>query len=333
MSQPWINGLAVHHALDHLESTGGVDLRAIRSRLGLGDLERAFDAHAPFWAWLELLALGRARSNDPLFAMRAGVRAASYNVSPLSVLASTVWNGRDVVELLLRYWPCSTNTWTWEREDRLDGSVRLRVHEAEPGWADAVQFDLADIALESARYTGQPGIARLVLAGAPERPIASYLGLLGAEPVFHAGYYGLIYGPAECMDAVGAAPLPGVRRFIQPHLEALRRRCLGSLSWEQRVREALRVTQRPASTNSDAIARQLGVSRRSLDRHLAAAGWSFKRLQQERCRELALRWLNERPIKGIADDLGYGSARAFNRAFRRWMGTTPAAWRASTERF
>jgi AraC-like DNA-binding protein len=37
-------------------------------------------------------------------------------------------------------------------------------------------------------------------------------------------------------------------------------------------------------------------------------------------------------LQQIADDLGlvldYADAAAFTRAFRRWSGTTPAAWRA-----
>lgn len=34
------------------------------------------------------------------------------------------------------------------------------------------------------------------------------------------------------------------------------------------------------------------------------------------------------PIGQIATTLDYSEASAFNHAFRRWSGTTPAAWRA-----
>jgi AraC-like DNA-binding protein len=33
-------------------------------------------------------------------------------------------------------------------------------------------------------------------------------------------------------------------------------------------------------------------------------------------------------VSQIADSLDYADASAFTRAFRRWSGTTPAAWRA-----
>jgi len=34
----------------------------------------------------------------------------------------------------------------------------------------------------------------------------------------------------------------------------------------------------------------------------------------------------------IAELLDYAGASAFTRAFRRWSGTTPAAWRAESRR-
>jgi AraC-like DNA-binding protein len=33
------------------------------------------------------------------------------------------------------------------------------------------------------------------------------------------------------------------------------------------------------------------------------------------------------PIKQIADEVGFSSVQSFHRAFRRWSGQTPQAWR------
>jgi AraC-like DNA-binding protein len=37
----------------------------------------------------------------------------------------------------------------------------------------------------------------------------------------------------------------------------------------------------------------------------------------------------KQPLKQIADALGFSSVHSFHRAFRRWRGLTPSAWRDS----
>ena len=76
------------------------------------------------------------------------------------------------------------------------------------------------------------------------------------------------------------------------------------------------------------IGRRLGLSERSLHRRLRDEGTTLRRLLHALRRELAERYLHE----GVSIDetaflLGYSEASAFQRAFRRWTGWTPAAYR------
>jgi AraC-like DNA-binding protein len=69
-----------------------------------------------------------------------------------------------------------------------------------------------------------------------------------------------------------------------------------------------------------AVARQLGMSVRSLTRHLAQEGTSFGEILDRLRHRLALRYLEDRRIsvQQIAWLLGYSEIGAFNHAFKRW---------------
>lgn len=78
------------------------------------------------------------------------------------------------------------------------------------------------------------------------------------------------------------------------------------------------------------MARRLGQSPRSLQRRLAAEGQRFSRVVDELRHELAVTYLARArlAIAEIAFALGFNEVASFHRAFRRWEGTTPAAYRA-----
>lgn len=79
------------------------------------------------------------------------------------------------------------------------------------------------------------------------------------------------------------------------------------------------------------IARELGMSGRTLQRHLSAEGTSFQALVDEARRRLALRLLqggSDTTLTEVTFMTGFSDQSAFTRAFRRWTGETPAAWRA-----
>lgn len=78
-----------------------------------------------------------------------------------------------------------------------------------------------------------------------------------------------------------------------------------------------------------AAARNLGVSRRGLQRKLAARGTSYRELLRALRFELALTLLNRRDIRmnEAADSLGFSELSSFSRAFKKWSGMSPRAYR------
>jgi AraC-like DNA-binding protein len=77
------------------------------------------------------------------------------------------------------------------------------------------------------------------------------------------------------------------------------------------------------------VAKQLGLSHRTLRRRLAAEGVSFSVLvDQGRCdRALRLLRSSRLSIDAVARQLGYTTASSFARAFHRWTGKTPLEYR------
>jgi len=79
------------------------------------------------------------------------------------------------------------------------------------------------------------------------------------------------------------------------------------------------------------IARDLGMSTRTLQRKLGESGMTFQQVVEETRRELARHYLFQSTVElnGVAFLLGYEDTNSFFRAFQNWEGTTPGEWRAS----
>jgi AraC-like DNA-binding protein len=78
------------------------------------------------------------------------------------------------------------------------------------------------------------------------------------------------------------------------------------------------------------LARARHVSARTLKRKLAEHGTSYRELLDElrRARALSLLASADHTVEQVAEQLGYSDPANFNRAFRRWVGLSPSAWRA-----
>lgn len=80
----------------------------------------------------------------------------------------------------------------------------------------------------------------------------------------------------------------------------------------------------------DAVAQHLHTSPQTLRRHLREEGSSFQELKDHLRRDLAIYHLgrDELSIQDIAEQLGFSEPSAFHRAFKKWTGLTPGAYRA-----
>jgi AraC-like DNA-binding protein len=90
---------------------------------------------------------------------------------------------------------------------------------------------------------------------------------------------------------------------------------------------AHRLADKPSA---QCIARELGMSQRSMQRRLNEAGTSYEALLGTLRKEQACAQLRDghKNVAELAFALGFEDASAFARAFRRWTGLSPSAYRA-----
>jgi AraC-like DNA-binding protein len=100
-------------------------------------------------------------------------------------------------------------------------------------------------------------------------------------------------------------------------------------TFEGSVRQTIESLVRLGEPELSATARAAQMSERSLQRRLAEHGLRFARLVEEARFEAAQRLLREpgRKIVDVSLALGYTDSANFTRAFRRWAGVPPQAFR------
>lgn len=83
----------------------------------------------------------------------------------------------------------------------------------------------------------------------------------------------------------------------------------------------------------ESVAEDLGLSVRSLRRHLQADGASFSDIRNAMRKQLAICYLrgSDLLLESIATRLGYGDQATFSRAFREWTGLSPGRFRRGKE--
>lgn len=83
--------------------------------------------------------------------------------------------------------------------------------------------------------------------------------------------------------------------------------------------------------SGDTVARTLAMHRRTLSRRLKEEGVTFQQILDRVRFAIAKELLEDSkvPPKQIAASLSFSDTESFYRAFKRWTGTTPGAWRES----
>lgn len=96
------------------------------------------------------------------------------------------------------------------------------------------------------------------------------------------------------------------------------------------VRAALTRGLRGDWPSAEEVSSLIGTSPQTLRRHLREHGTSLTEIKEELQRDVAIASLTHgtEPVSELARRLGFSEPSAFHRAFRRWTGCAPGAFRA-----
>jgi AraC-like DNA-binding protein len=162
------------------------------------------------------------------------------------------------------------------------------------------------------------------------------------DPDRYAAHFGCPVRFGADRDAIALKPamldLPNrlgdvaVSDFLTAHLESE----IGSLENDRSLRAALLRRLTPALSNgvpqASDLARDMGMSERTLYRRLAEEGLTFRDVLTEAQSSLAQDLLrgSGNSIAEIAFLTGFSEQSSFSRAFKRWVGQAPAQFRQQT---
>jgi AraC-like DNA-binding protein len=141
---------------------------------------------------------------------------------------------------------------------------------------------------------------------------------------FGSNMNGIMFGE-ELLSVRVAPPNQYVSRLVNEEAEALLGRLDRTTTTRGRVELALLPMLPTGKATVEIIAGKLGLSRQTLFRKLKAEGVTFEKVLDELRHKLALHYLDGKGISvnETAYLVGFSSAGAFSRAFKRWTGSSP----------
>ncbi|WP_437691832.1 AraC family transcriptional regulator [Sorangium sp. So ce176] len=278
-------------------------------------------------AWTRIPELAR----DPAFGLHAAELLVGQLFDVVDFVTAQCATVREAIGCVLRYQRLI--------HDALD--VRLTVDGARARisqrFAGAVappqlsSFILGLWVLRARDLTGVPFAPhRVTFAHPAPADRGEYDRLLGVPLVFGADENAVLFD-AAFLDTPTQRADPALGAVLRRHADEL----LARLPAEPSVRGALErhLVEALGRGVPDvaAAARALGMSARTLQRRLGDEGESYKSVLDEARRKLAVAHMRERgrTISEVAFLLGFSEVSAFSRAFRRWTGHSPAAYRRS----
>ena len=278
---------------------------------------------------------GEAIMKDPLFALMAGSTTdgsefgwAWYAVSAQEDLRHVLRMGAQAQNSVISPLRMETE----EADGNLD--TVLLPKKKEPFFVPIYLEFIVGLAFAISKYVfGRPVIpARVLFTHAPRAQLKAYEQTIGILPVFEAPR-GLFGYSAHDLDTPTLRSDSALAQLSEVAMkEELKPYQSGNADIVEAVRGVLKEAESHDEWKLETVAQKMRVPQRTLQYHLELASNTYVALVENVRNSRATALLKSGAlIEDIAARLGYGDAAAFRKAFRRWHGVSPGAWRKNCE--
>ena len=337
LAQPSVAASLARALLD-LAVAKGADraLLLVRSAIEETALE-AGDSRIPLNCYAALMRAGQELSGDPALALHFGEAFDMAELSVVGLMGRSVGSAAEGLPLLNRYARLVVDVET-------DGEERYRLdREGDEFWfVDARRDPNAFPEITESSFARMAAMGRRFFPGARH---FTQVHFTHPMPVYRDEYQRIFEVPLVFGSARNAFLLAdGWDRLsyqMQPryaldifraHAEGLLERLDSAASLRGRVETLLAAALPRRRASAAAVAAELGLGEQTLYRRLKAEGTTFERIADELRHRLAVRYLREERLsaKETAYRLGFSDPAAFSRAFKRWTGHSPSAFRGDS---
>jgi AraC-like DNA-binding protein len=278
-----------------------------------------------------LLELSAAQSGCADFGLRMAALRRLGTLGPLSVVLRDEPDLRSALVLLVRYERVYNEALRLHLgENGGEATIEAWLEFGEPAPAeqalDLVMGALLGIVRMLVRSDWQPRSACFARA-APADP-APWRALFGPDVAFGCAFTGLVL-PVTELDAAIVTADSSLRPYTHRFLLTLGAPESPGVPGVADVAAVVEVLLPLGRTSVDQVSRNLGLSTRDLQRHLADRGETFSSILHSTRAGLAERYLSDDrySLTTVSQLLGFEAPSAFSRWFRQRFGTSPMTWR------
>ena len=310
----------------------GSDPAAMVARFGIpAGAERDENAFISFAALTRMLEATAEELSCPDFGLRLSGRQGLEILGPIAVIArnaSTVLGG---VEAIARFLYIHSPALRLGARPSAGSGIEFTYEMTEPGVPYVQAYELSmGIAVRIIRLLGGPQaeFESVSFPHVQQGSDAAYRDALGCPARFGQTWCGFTLSSQLAARRIENAD-PETRRIATKYLEATFLPASAPLS--ERVAELARRLLPTGQCSVDAIAEELALHPRTLQRRLVDEGVRCQDVIDRERRTQAARYLAEPGLhlSQIAGLLGYSEQSALNRSCQRWFGKTPRHYRTS----
>lgn len=294
------------------------------------------DARIALARYLTLMRLASHALDDPVLALHYGAHVPMAEVSILGLIMEASTTMAGALHQLQRY-----GSLALELEDgRDEPALRLQHAAGRLLLVDTRPLDTPRELIDEAfarlvcgprRFLSQPHVLAVHFTAPDLEHHAEYERVLGCPVMVGATANMLELHPGVADWPVAQHP-PYVSALLTARADELLDVPEAPQHYRDRVELEVRARLHEGEVSATSIAERLHCSRSTLYRQLNAEGTSLTRIVDQVRRDLALEHMAKRTssVRQVAYLTGFSDPAAFSRAFRRWSGESPSAYRDRT---